>query len=217
MIDLFHRLYGNTGFAFLDWRMLVMWAVVAVLLYLAVYKKFEPLLLVPIAFGAMLANLPTQGIINKPASVIRAPVSGEVLLVNANEGQFVKLNAVEKVQPQTVGEIGAEIIAALIAGESVDDYGSNSLLYVMRDASTVVAEDEVIMVGEIALKASDVLIWSDASGRVVSADIEAGAHLIKGAELAELHSSHTGGLFHYIDRFRHQHTGSSGDTKSKYA
>jgi hypothetical protein len=35
MIDLFHRLYGNTGFAFLDWRMLVMWAVVAVLLYLA--------------------------------------------------------------------------------------------------------------------------------------------------------------------------------------
>ena len=85
-----------------------MWAVVAVLLYLAVYKKFEPLLLVPIAFGAMLANLPTQGIINKPASVIRAPVSGEVLLVNSSEGQSVKLNAVEKVQPKTVGDLGAE-------------------------------------------------------------------------------------------------------------
>jgi len=62
MIELLHRLYENTGFSMLDWRMLVMWVLVFVLLYLAVYKKFEPLLLVPIAFGALLANLPTQGI-----------------------------------------------------------------------------------------------------------------------------------------------------------
>ena len=198
MIDLFHRLYGSTGFAFLDWRMLVMWAVVAVLLYLAVYKKFEPLLLVPIAFGAMLANLPTQGIINKPASVIRAPVSGEVLLVSASEGQSVKLNAVEKVQPKTVGDLGAEAITALIAGETVEHYGSKSLLYVMRGTSTEVAEDEVIMIGELALMASDVLVWADASGRVVTAKTRVGDHLVEGAELAELHSSHTGGLFHYI-------------------
>lgn len=201
MIDLFHRLYGNTGFAFLDWRMLVMWAVVAVLLYLAVYKKFEPLLLVPIAFGAMLANLPTQGIINKPATVIRAPVSGEVLLVNAIEGQSVKLNAVEKVQAKTVGDLGAGAIIALMSGEQVENYGSNSLLYVMRGALaavTEVAEDEVIMIGELALKASDVLVWADASGRVVTAETQVGDRLIKGAELTELHSSHSGGLFHYI-------------------
>jgi oxaloacetate decarboxylase beta subunit len=197
MTDLFHRLYANTGFAFLDWRMLVMWAVVAVLLYLAVYKKFEPLLLVPIAFGAMLANLPTQGIINKPASVIRAPVTGEVLLVNASTGKFVKLNAVEKVQPQTVGDIGAEVIRGLIAGESVGNFGSNSLLYVMRAASAPVADDR-IMVGHIALQASDLLVWADASGHVVSADTQVGDQFIKGAELAELYSSHTGGLFHYI-------------------
>jgi sodium ion-translocating decarboxylase beta subunit len=198
MIDLFHRLYGSTGFAFLDWRMLVMWVVVAVLLYLAVYKKFEPLLLVPIAFGAMLANLPTQGIINKPASAIRAPVSGQVLLVSATEGQSVKLNAVEKVQPKTVGELGAEAITALIAGEHFEHYGSNSLLYVMRETATKVAGDEVIMIGELALMASDVLVWADASGRVVTAETRVGDRLIEGAELAELHSSHTGGLFHYI-------------------
>ena len=47
--------------------MLVMWAVVGALLYLAVYRKFEPLLLVPIAFGALLANLPTEGLVNPPA------------------------------------------------------------------------------------------------------------------------------------------------------
>ncbi|CAG0882012.1 unnamed protein product [Cyprideis torosa] len=46
--------------------MVCMWFVVVVLLYLAVYKNFEPLLLVPIAFGALLANLPTAGLVNPP-------------------------------------------------------------------------------------------------------------------------------------------------------
>ena len=63
MFELLHHLYDNTGISHIDWRMLVMWLVVAALLYLAVYRKFEPLLLIPIAFGALLANLPTEGII----------------------------------------------------------------------------------------------------------------------------------------------------------
>ncbi|MFA6288809.1 MAG: sodium ion-translocating decarboxylase subunit beta [Opitutaceae bacterium] len=53
----------TTGFALLTWRMLVMWAIAGVLLWLAVGKGFEPLLLVPIAFGALVANLPTRGVI----------------------------------------------------------------------------------------------------------------------------------------------------------
>jgi oxaloacetate decarboxylase beta subunit len=48
------------------WRMAVMWGVVAGLFYLGVFRKFEPLLLVPIAFGALLANLPTEGVLNPP-------------------------------------------------------------------------------------------------------------------------------------------------------
>ncbi|HOG93366.1 MAG TPA: sodium ion-translocating decarboxylase subunit beta [Opitutaceae bacterium] len=52
-----------TGFAGIIWQMVVMWAVAGTLLYLAVAKGFEPLLLVPIAFGALLANLPTRGVI----------------------------------------------------------------------------------------------------------------------------------------------------------
>ncbi len=63
MTELFQELYANTGLSYINWQMLVMWAVVIVLLYLAVFKKFEPLLLVPIAFGALLANLPTEGIV----------------------------------------------------------------------------------------------------------------------------------------------------------
>ncbi len=63
------QLWSLTAFPYVTWQMLVMWAVVAGLLYLAVYKNFEPLLLVPIAFGALLANLPTQGLVNLPDPV----------------------------------------------------------------------------------------------------------------------------------------------------
>lgn len=41
-----------------DWRTLLMYAIVAVLFYLAIVKKFEPLLLLPISFGMLLSNLP---------------------------------------------------------------------------------------------------------------------------------------------------------------
>ncbi len=40
------------------WKVLVMLGIACVLLYLAIVKKFEPLLLLPIAFGMLLANLP---------------------------------------------------------------------------------------------------------------------------------------------------------------
>lgn len=57
-MDDLYFLWTKTGFANLQWQMVVMWAVVAVLLYLAIVKKFEPLLLVPIAMGALIGNLP---------------------------------------------------------------------------------------------------------------------------------------------------------------
>ena len=44
-----------------DWRYLVMIAIGCLLLYLAIVRKFEPLLLLPIAFGMILTNLPFAG------------------------------------------------------------------------------------------------------------------------------------------------------------
>jgi oxaloacetate decarboxylase beta subunit len=58
-IDL-KEMFFNTGFAHLQWQMFLMWAVVAVLFYLAIVKGFEPLLLIPISIGALIANLPVQ-------------------------------------------------------------------------------------------------------------------------------------------------------------
>ncbi len=46
------------------WQYLVMYAIVGALFYLAVVKKFEPLLLMPIAFGMLLANLPAANLIH---------------------------------------------------------------------------------------------------------------------------------------------------------
>ncbi len=50
----------TTGFALIasDWRVLIMILISCVLMYLAIVKKFEPMLLLPIAFGMLLTNLP---------------------------------------------------------------------------------------------------------------------------------------------------------------
>ncbi len=56
-------LWNTTGFPDIGWQMVIMWAVVAVLLYLAIVKGFEPLLLVPISLGALIANLPIHDFI----------------------------------------------------------------------------------------------------------------------------------------------------------
>jgi len=62
-MDLLNRIIETTGFLHITWQMAVMWGVVVVLLYLAVAKNFEPLLLVPIAMGALIANIPTHGVL----------------------------------------------------------------------------------------------------------------------------------------------------------
>ncbi|ARE39192.1 Oxaloacetate decarboxylase beta chain [Rhodovulum sp. P5] len=60
------ELWQLTAIPDVTWQMVVMWIIVVGLFYLAVYRKFEPLLLIPIAFGALLANLPTEGLVNPP-------------------------------------------------------------------------------------------------------------------------------------------------------
>jgi len=68
----------STGFVGLtDYRIFVMIAIACLLLYLAIVKGFEPLLLVPIAFGVLLTNLPFANLMHH-AVVEVAPHSGDV-------------------------------------------------------------------------------------------------------------------------------------------
>ena len=70
--DILLDLWNGSGFAALfagfadgGWQNLVMLIIACVLLYLAIVKKFEPLLLVGIAFGCLLSNLPAAGLYNQ--------------------------------------------------------------------------------------------------------------------------------------------------------
>lgn len=66
MLQTLKDFIGTTGFAHMDLGSLVMILVSFVLLYLAIHKKFEPLLLVPIAFGMFLTNLPEANLMAEP-------------------------------------------------------------------------------------------------------------------------------------------------------
>ena len=55
------------------WQMVVMWGIGALLIYLAIAKKMEPSLLLPMGFGAILVNLPLSGAITQGETV--GPIS----------------------------------------------------------------------------------------------------------------------------------------------
>jgi len=65
-IDAIKELWGSSGFVLLTWQHLVMITIACVLIYLAIAKQFEPLLLLPIAFGVLLSNLPMAGLMDAP-------------------------------------------------------------------------------------------------------------------------------------------------------
>lgn len=68
-VEIMGKILSESGFAAMikDPRSLIMIVIACVLLYLGIGKKFEPLLLVPIAFGILLANFPLTGLLNGPA------------------------------------------------------------------------------------------------------------------------------------------------------
>ena len=70
-LNTFASLFSNFGN--LTWQMVVMWAIGALLIYLAIAKKMEPSLLLPMGFGAILVNLPLSGAITQGDTV--GPIS----------------------------------------------------------------------------------------------------------------------------------------------
>ena len=67
MLETISNFWSQTGFALLaaDWKMIAMIVIAFVLAYLAIVKKFEPLLLLPISFGMLLTNLPGAGMFHE--------------------------------------------------------------------------------------------------------------------------------------------------------
>ncbi len=195
--DLWHFILGS-GLAHLEWRMLVMWLVVAVLMYLAVYRRFEPLLLVPIAFGALLANLPTEGMVNSPAGEVRSPIDGMIVWSGPARGDRVEIPRVARERPRYVESIGSDVEVERFFDQLQDP---GQLLAVIRSAVPIEADGVSAQMpdgSELDLHRKDRLVWAEASGRVVWFGANTGIAVLAGQPLFELHDDHAGGLFHYI-------------------
>jgi len=65
LLNTLYDLYQASGFASITYKNIIMIVVACILLYLAIKKDYEPLLLIPIAFGMLLVNL-FPGIMAKP-------------------------------------------------------------------------------------------------------------------------------------------------------
>ncbi|HQB28920.1 MAG TPA: sodium ion-translocating decarboxylase subunit beta [Paludibacter sp.] len=70
MEEILSKLYNMTAFSGMSWQVVLMWVIAFILLYLGIKKEYEPLLLVPIAFGLLLANFPGGGMGIVPAENI---------------------------------------------------------------------------------------------------------------------------------------------------
>ncbi|MFD2113277.1 sodium ion-translocating decarboxylase subunit beta [Thiorhodococcus fuscus] len=81
-MDAIDKLWVSMGIANMEWGQGLMMAIGCLLIYLAIAKKFEPLLLVPIGFGALLSNIPIAGI-GGPDGMI-----GQIYHVGVETGVF---------------------------------------------------------------------------------------------------------------------------------
>ena len=56
--DLLRGVLQTSGLFNLEWKLIIMWGIGSLFMYLAIVKKFEPLLLLPIGFGIFIVNFP---------------------------------------------------------------------------------------------------------------------------------------------------------------
>ncbi len=79
IIEVLKGIIESSGFAAISWQQAVMLIVSFVFMFLAIAKKYEPMLLLPIAFGMMLANLPLTGLMDDPLALMAVEEGAEVV------------------------------------------------------------------------------------------------------------------------------------------
>jgi len=73
ILEILIGLWNDSGFPYMSWQQIVMICIAGILIYLAIVKKYEPLLLLPIAFGVLLANLPMANLMAPPPAESSEP------------------------------------------------------------------------------------------------------------------------------------------------
>ena len=100
-MEIFEKIYHMTAISDIiaDPRFLIMYCLAFLLLYLGIKKQFEPLLLVPIAFGVLIANFPGGGM-----GVLGA--DGQGLVHYMKDGVMVSKNVYEMPLPEIAHDLG---------------------------------------------------------------------------------------------------------------
>ncbi len=93
------RLFDNTEMMV---KTFIMWAIVIVLFYLAIAKKFEPLLLLPIAFGMLLANIPGANLIHMEELFLTESLDGAKILAEGSLIDFLYLGVKLGIYPSLI-------------------------------------------------------------------------------------------------------------------
>ena len=141
----FESFISGMGIFQLTWQMCTMWAVVVVLLYFGVVKQFEPLLLVPIAFGALIANIPDNGMVISKLNSQTVSVSSDGKTVQQTpiqevgflQAEVVEVEAHDNVQlPDNTTEKAKGDYDKLMAEEAVVKPGKNKGEYTMEGQKT---------------------------------------------------------------------------------
>ena len=102
----------ESGFQQFYWGNALMIAIGLGFIYLAIAKKMEPLLLIPIGFGIMLVNLPLGGMMDYEY-LLRAPQSGMVMTVEMEEGDRFKKGGI--ILTLDSGEVTAPVFGRIDA------------------------------------------------------------------------------------------------------
>jgi len=148
------------------WQYLVMYVIVGVLFYLAIVKKFEPLLLMPIAFGMLLANLPGANLIHLDfffdSYYISFGENGELLGTLSSEmAEFLTaltqrfgegIYTIENGVCNIVAPEGADLNAFAASIKEVFNSTSLSDVAKLNDSCTAVQIKMTTMIGEVINK-----------------------------------------------------------------
>jgi sodium ion-translocating decarboxylase beta subunit len=132
-MDNLYSLWASSGLAQMHPGQLVMIAVGILLLYLAIVENFEPLLLVPIGFGGILANIPGAGL---SLSAVENAINGGDADVLAQMAQAFGLSAWESAEQLFHAYESSGAGSHLLAQQIASDGGySNGMLYTFYQVS----------------------------------------------------------------------------------
>ena len=154
-LDAFVSLWNDSGLARLcnfeggGWKNLIMIAVACVLLYLAIKKQFEPLLLLPIAFGMLLVNLPLGGVMDPQRNSLEAFTPEQVQ--QYIDGTYEEVYPVYEMQQ----EAGTVMEMEAYNAQYKEKYGTD-YVYIETKLNASGQEVQVLHIGEQIYKISEI-------------------------------------------------------------